>query len=151
MFKTINLTTRVIGIVFNYTWFCRMHWILNLLHYSYGQITGKRSYLVVESMCTVSPSFFQTTIGSGCPFGGLHSMRAVCPWATLVSFGSTRNSSFNTVKIKTKINIASISNINIKYKFVCVCFFFFKQFIFYFRINTSNRIIIVIILFIIRI
>lgn len=68
------------------------------------------TYRVVESMCTSSPSFFQMTIGSGWPLGGLHSNRAVCPWATFVSFGSTRNSSFNTVKCTETHNIRVLNS-----------------------------------------
>lgn len=42
-------------------------------------------------------TFFQVSVGSGLPFGGPHSRRAVSPAATRVSCGSTRKSSRKTV------------------------------------------------------
>lgn len=45
-------------------------------------------------------TFFHSNVGSGFPFGGPHSSRAVSPAATRVSFGSTRKSSRNTEKKK---------------------------------------------------
>ena len=56
------------------------------------------SYLLSFSISTIFPSFFQSTLGVGVPFGGEQFKIAVPPLTTPTSSGSTRNLSRNTKK-----------------------------------------------------
>ena len=60
-------------------------------------------YLSVSSRLIMCPFFFQSKLGSGFPFGGPHSRRAVSPAATRVSLGTTRNSSLSTATIRLSL------------------------------------------------
>lgn len=56
-------------------------------------------------------TFIHISVGSGIPFGGPHSNKAVSPLATRVSLGCARKSSRKTVTIATKIDINTLANV----------------------------------------
>ena len=62
------------------------------------------NYLFDPCTLITSPFFLHLTWGSGCPFGGTHSNKALSPAATTVSTGVTLKSSRKTEKITFKIN-----------------------------------------------
>uniref|UniRef100_A0A1B0AH23 Uncharacterized protein n=1 Tax=Glossina pallidipes TaxID=7398 RepID=A0A1B0AH23_GLOPL len=57
--------------------------------------------------------FEDVRVGSGIPFGGPHSNKAVSPLATRVSLGCARKSSRKTVTIATKIDINTLANVSL--------------------------------------
>jgi hypothetical protein len=66
------------------------------------------NYLFVVSRSIVCPFLRQKTVGSGWPFGGLHSIRAVSPSATLVLLGSARKSSRRTANRDVKDQVVFV-------------------------------------------
>ena len=58
--------------------------------------TKRHLYLLEDERSRYWPSFFQRTIGTGCPRGGTHLKTALFPKRTWVSLGESRNSSLRT-------------------------------------------------------
>uniref|UniRef100_A0A1A9UVP3 Uncharacterized protein n=1 Tax=Glossina austeni TaxID=7395 RepID=A0A1A9UVP3_GLOAU len=56
-------------------------------------------------------TFIHISVGSGIPFGGPHSNKAVSPLATRVSLGCARKSSRKTITIATKIDINTLASL----------------------------------------